>query len=108
LLKPNEPVSLWLISVDSAEDHRGFSEKIAADGKGKIPFPMLTDTGHQVIDRYGLQDPRYLKQKRAGIPYPTVYVIDKTGKVMWSRTEENFRERPSNDDIRRALSELKP
>jgi peroxiredoxin len=68
---------------------------------------MLTDTGHQVIDRYGLQDPRYLKQKRAGIPYPTVYVINKTGKVAWSRTEENFRERPTNDDIRGALATLK-
>ena len=68
---------------------------------------MLTDTGHQVIDRYGLQDPRYLKQKRAGIPYPTVHVIDKTGRVGWSRTEENFREHPTNDDIRGALATLK-
>jgi peroxiredoxin len=68
---------------------------------------MLTDTGHRTIDAYGLQDPRYLKQKRAGIPYPTVYVIDKTGKVAWMRVEEDFRKRPSNDEIRAALAALK-
>lgn len=93
--------------MDTAEDNRQFSEKIAADGGGKVPFPMLSDPGHRTIDAYGLQDPRYLKQTKAGIPFPTVYVVDKSGKIAWTRVEEDFRKRPTNDDIRAALQALK-
>jgi peroxiredoxin len=59
-----------------------------------------------VIDAYGLPDPRYLKQKREGIPYPTVYVVDKAGRVAWVRIDKDFRQRPSNGEIRAALDAL--
>lgn len=107
LLKPGEPVALWGISVDTAEDSRGFSDKVAADGKGPIPFPLLSDSQHQVIHAYGLQDPRYLKQKREGIPYPTAYVIDKTGRVAWMRIDRDYTARPANGEIRVALDALR-
>jgi len=93
--------------VDPAEDSKGFSDKVAADGKGPIPFPLLSDPQHKVIHAYGLQDPRYLKQRREGIPYPTAYVIDKTGRVAWTRIDRNHRVRPSNDEIRAALDPLR-
>lgn len=106
-MQPGDMAGLWLISVDTAEQNREFSEKIAADGGGKVPFPMLSDSGHRTIDAYGLLDPRYLKQTRAGIPYPTVYVVNKSGRVAWARTEEDFKKRPSNNEIRAALAALK-
>jgi len=93
--------------VDSAEDSKGFSEKIASDGKGAIPFPLLSDPKHRVIDAYGLQDPRYLKQTKAGIPYPTSFVIDKKGKITWMRIDHNTRIRPPNSEIRTALDALR-
>jgi peroxiredoxin len=93
--------------VDTAEQSRKFIEKIAADGRGVIAFPLLSDPQHQVIDAYGLADPRYLKQKREGIPYPAAYVIDKAGRVVWSRIDIEFRERPPNSEIRAALDALK-
>ena len=93
--------------MDPAEDSRGFSDKVAADGKGPIPFPLLSDGQHRTIDAYGLQDPRYLKQKREGIPYPTAYVIDKAGRVAWTRIDRDHTERPVNGEIRTALDALR-
>lgn len=105
-MKPGEAVALWGISVDSHEDSKGFSDRIASDGKGAIAFPLLSDPRHRVIDAYGLQDPRYLKQRREGIPYPTSYVIDKTGTVAWMRIDRNTTIRPPNSEVRAALDRL--
>ena len=89
LLKPGEAVALWAVSVDSAADSRNFSATIAKDGKGSLSFPLLSDAGHRVIDAYGLQDPRYLKQSSEGIPYPTTYVIDKAGRLVYRGAIDN-------------------
>ncbi len=93
--------------MDAAEQSREFIEKIAADGGGRIAFPLLSDPQHRVIDAYGLPDPQYLKQRREGIPHPAVYVIDKAGKIAWARIEKDFRQRPALDEIRAALDALK-
>jgi peroxiredoxin len=107
-VKPSEQVTLWAISVDTPEQGRGFSDKIAAiDGKGGINFPLLSDPMHRTIDAYGLQDPRYLKLKREGIPYPTSYVIDRSGKVVYARTDQDWKIRPSSTELRAAIDSLK-
>ena len=93
--------------MDTAEQSKEFIEKIAADGRGRIAFPLLSDPQHRVIDAYGLEDPRYLKQRRAGIPYPAAYVIDKAGRIAWSRIDIEYRERPPNNEVRAALDALK-
>jgi peroxiredoxin len=110
LLKPNEPVTLWAISIDGPEESRGFSqkiEKIVNDGRPGIEFPLLSDPGSRTIDAYGLQDPRYAKLKRAGIPVPTAYVIDRAGRVAWTRQDQNWKVRPENAEIRAAFEALK-
>ena len=107
MLKPNEPVALWAISVDPAEDSKIFSERVGRDGKGGIAFPLLSDPQHKTIDAYGLQDPRYLKLKQEGIPWPTTYVIDKDGKVAWVRIDRDHTVRPLNAEIRAALEALR-
>ena len=106
LLTTNQSIPLYAISVDSPAESREFAEKIAADDKGQINFPLLSDTGHRVIDAYGIRDPDYNGQKFEGIPHPTVYVIDKTGRVTWMKVELNYQERPRNEDIRAALDAL--
>ena len=68
---------------------------------------MLADPGHRIIDLYGLQDSQYLKLKLEGIPHPTVYVLDKTGRVAWSRIDRNYKEYPPNAEIRAALDALR-
>ena len=67
---------------------------------------MLSDPAHKVIDAYGLHDPAYDGTKFDGIPHPTVYVIDKNGRVAWAKVETDYKVRPSNTDIRAALESL--
>ncbi len=107
MLKKSEKAKLYALSIDVPEISKGFAAKIAADGKGVLGFPILSDPDHKVIDTYGLLDPAYAGQKFDGIPHPAVYVIDKKGKVSWVRIESDYRKRPTNEEIRAALSALK-
>ena len=106
-MKKNENVKLFAISVDPPDVSKTFAEKIASDGKGAINFPLLSDPDHKIIDAYGLRDPAYNGQKVEGIPHPAVYVIDKQGKVAWARIESDYKQRPTNEEIRAALDRLK-
>ena len=107
LLKKDENVRLFAISVDPPDVSKEFAGKLAADGLGEINFPLLSDPEHRTIDAYGLHDPAYDGEKFAGIPHPAVYVIDKNGIVAWAKVESNYRVRPTNDEIRAALDSLK-
>ena len=79
----------------------------ASDGKGVVNFPILSDPEHKIIDAYELRDPAYEAQKVYGIPHPAVYVIDKKGKVTWAKIESDYKQRPTNEEIRAALASLK-
>ena len=105
-MQKNENVKLYAISVDSPDVSKEFAAKLAADGRGEINFPILSDPDHRMIDAYGLHDPAYDGGKFAGIPHPAVYVIDKKRIVTWMKVESNYRERPANDGIRAALNAL--
>ena len=100
-------MKLYAISVDPPDVSKSFAEKIAADGKGKVNFPLLSDPEHKIIDAYGLRDPAYEAQKVNGIPHPAVYLIDKQGKVVWAKIEADYKQRPTNEQIRAALDSLK-
>ena len=106
LAKGNEQIRVLAISVDDHETTKKFIEKISSDGNGSVNYTMLSDPDHKVIDRYGLHDPSYDGTKFDGIPHPAVYVIDKTGRVAWSKVESDYKVRPSNADIRTALDSL--
>src|SRR5439155_26903043 len=106
LVKREGQIRVYAISVDGPAQSKQFAEKISAAGKGEVNFPILSDTGHRVIDAYGIRDPDYNGQKFEGIPHPAVYVIDKTGRVAWLTFEEDYKKRPSNSNIRNALDAL--
>ena len=106
-MQKDENVKLYAISIDPPDASKTLLGKIAADGKGPVKFPLLSDPDHGIIDAYGLLDPAYEKEKVYGIPHPAVYVIDKQGKVVWAKVESNYRERPTNQEIRSALDSLK-
>lgn len=106
-MKKDENVKLYAISVDPPDVSKDFAAKLGSDGKGAFNFPILSDPDHKIVDAYGLRDPAYEGQKVYGIPHPAVYVIDKNGKVAWVKVESNYRERPTNQEIRAALDALK-
>jgi len=106
LLRKDENVRLLAISVDRPDLSKELAAKLAADGKGQINFPLLSDPDHRTIDAYGLHDPAYDGEKFAGIPYPAVYVIDKNGVVAWAKVESDYKKRPTNTEIRSAINAL--
>lgn len=107
LLRDGGPVLLYAISRDSAEQSRGFIEKIEKDAMGKVTFSLLSDPKSEIIDRYALRDPAYAGQQVEGIPHPAVFVLDREGRVTWSKIETDYRQRASNAEIRSALDATK-
>ena len=103
----DENIKLYAISVDAPDVSKNLVKKIASDGKGAVNFPLLSDPDHKTIDTYGLRDPAYKGEKIYGIPHPAVYVIDKEGKVAWAKVESDYRERPTNKQIRIAIDAIK-
>lgn len=95
------------ISRDGAEQSRAFIEKIESDGEGKITFPLLSDPKSEVIDRYDLRDPAYARQQIDGLPHPAVFVLDRQGKIVWSKVETDYRQRATLEEIRAALDAVK-
>ena len=71
-----------------------------------MAFPVLSDTRGQVVNAYGLRDPRYEGQKIEGVPYPSVFVIDKAGRVAWARVMR-IQTTSKKSEIRAALEALK-
>ena len=57
-----------------------------------------------MIDRYGILNPA----DRRGIPHPTMLLIDRDGIVRWKAIETNYRNRPSNETVLKALNSLRP
>jgi peroxiredoxin len=90
------------VSIDSHEDSKKLRQKLQAANNGSQTFPLLRDTDHKVIDRYGLLNP-----DGKGWPHPATYVIDRKGVVRWKFVEVNYQKRASNEQIRRELAKLK-
>ena len=78
--------------MDDQDKSRQLVEKL------KLPFPVLSDVDHKVIDAYDLYNP-------AGkIAKPAMFVLDKKGVVRWVFLDEDFRIRAVDDIV---LGELK-
>ncbi len=70
-----------------------------------LDFPLLSDPGHRVIDRYGLfniNDP-----KGREITHPATFVIDTAGVVRWRVVEVNYKLRPTNENILSVLEAVR-
>lgn len=107
MVKQEEQVRFYAVSVDSPAESRQFAEQIAADGKGEVNFPILSDPAHRVIDAYGVRDSAYNGQKFEGIPHATVYIIDEDGRVAWIKVETDYKQRPNNEEVGSALKNLR-
>ncbi len=103
LARAYRDVHIYAISPDSPERSRSLATKIAEDGRGPLGFSLLFDAGSVVIDRYGLRDPEYAAEKLDGVPHPSVFVLDQLGRIRWLKIENDYRERPSNEEVAAAL-----
>ena len=91
------------ISPDAPSVSRQLAKQIASDGRGPLGFALLSDAKSETIDRYGLRDEAYEKEKINGVPHPAVIVLDQNGRVRWMKIESDYRERPTNEEVAAAL-----
>jgi peroxiredoxin len=60
-----------------------------------IKYPLLSDPGSQIIDRYNLRDPQYKAGSRAyGVPRPIIFILDAKGVIRAKLYEETYKTRP--------------
>jgi peroxiredoxin Q/BCP len=83
------------ITVDSPEKNRKLSEKL------NLPFPVLTDDGHKVIDTYSILDAGGKISKAAA------FILDKKGIVRWQYIADDYKVRPLDDVLLGELAKLK-
>jgi peroxiredoxin len=93
---------LVVVSIDGDNETRQTATKISRDGV-QADFTFLSDPTSSVISRYGILNP---SGSRKGLPHPATYVIDKAGVVRWRVVEVDYKVRPSNEDILKALRAL--
>jgi peroxiredoxin len=106
LLTKDDNALLYAVSIDPPAKAKEMAARVAQDGKGEINFPLLSDPQHKTIDAFGVRNPQFDGQEFAGVPHPAVYILDKNGKVAWAKVDEDYRKRPSNEEIRAALADL--
>lgn len=97
---------LYAITPDPPEKTEVMRKKIEADGEGTLDFPMLSDPGSATVDRYALRDPTYAGTENYGLPRPAVFVLDREGRVRWAAIEDDYRQRPSTEEVQAALDSL--
>jgi peroxiredoxin len=100
--KERDRTQILAVSPDNHADSKKLAQRLQAASKDGVTFPLLADTDHRVIDRYGLFNP-----DGRGWPHPTTYVIDQRGVVRWKFTETDYRVRPTNKQILAELRKLK-
>jgi peroxiredoxin len=83
------------ISVDPPEKSSELSTQL------KLPFPLLSDRDHKVIDEYAVLDPS------GKYSIASVFIVDKSGIVRWSYITDDYKVRPLDDTILAELAKLR-
>ena len=73
-------IRIVIISADAAQNLEEFRIKKA------MPFLMLSDPECKVIRKYGVYNP----SERNGIAVPSVFILDKSGVVRYSKTQNKI------------------
>ena len=68
-------VAVLGISADKAEKHQAFRAKY------KLKFPLLTDEGNKVMEKFGAYGEKVLYGKKTVGVIRSTFLIDETGKV---------------------------
>ena len=85
---------VWAISNDSTDSLRDF---VASEG---IEIPMIYDPDAVTIRTYGV----YNEADEQVIPHPTAVIVDREGIVRYVRVDEDYRLRPSIEELLAALA----
>ena len=81
------------VLYDPQETLRAFSDRWG------IEFPLLSDVGSVVIQRYGILNREAVGSRVSGIPYPGTFILDPSGRVVDRVFEPRFQERSTVSSI---------
>jgi peroxiredoxin len=91
-------VRIVAISVDSPEQNRDLREK------QNYTYTFLSDQKREVIRRYDLLHAG--GGPTGDIARPAEFLIDSTGTVRWVNLTENYRIRPTPEDVLKVVDSL--
>ena len=95
------------ICPDAINRLKETKSKVAKDGKGEIPFALLSDPGSKTVYAYGVYDPTYAGQDVDGIPRASIFLLDKNRKVVWANVSLDYKKRPTLDEIKAELAKVR-
>ena len=102
--KGKASTQILALSPDDAEGGRKMAERVTKEAGAPPGFPLLADSDFRVINRYGIYNPEGFQGRK--VPHPAVYVMDRSGKVVWKFLDTNARNRAENEDILKTLEDL--
>ncbi len=87
-------ISVVASTYDSTESNAEFTEG------NDITYPILSDSGGSTVKRFGILNEAHEEGTFAyGVPHPGIMLMDTEGKILLKRAEEQYRFRPSIDDL---------
>ena len=86
------------VVVDPVEQNAKLVQQLS------LSFPILADTERRVIDTYDLRHDD--GGPDGSVARPATFVIDRDGIVRWRNLTDNYRLRPSPDDVLAAVVAL--
>lgn len=66
----------------------------ASVSKSGASYPILADADHRVAEAYGVYN-----LLGDGLATPAIFIIDKTGQIVWSYVGKDINDRPSSQTI---------
>jgi len=79
------------ISVDSPATPAELAKKLG------VTFPLLSDESRATIRAFGVQD------LENDISWPAIFIVDKTGKILWRSLAQTYKIRAMPKQILEAL-----
>ncbi len=70
-----------------------------------IEFTLLSDPGSKTIDAYGVRN-KEATGRTAGIPHPTIFIVDQKAVIRFKFRRESYKERPAPEEIIAAADKL--
>lgn len=73
-----------------------------------IGYPLLSDPGSKIIDRFSLRDPQYKQGSKAfGVPRPIIFILSHSGVIQAKLYEAAYTKRPPATLVVQTLDNLK-
>ena len=89
------------ISVNDPFSNKAFAEK------NKLPFPILSDYNHEVINAYGVKALNFSGLNGYTVAKRSIFIIDQNGIVRYAWITDDPATEPNYEEIEKTLAEMK-